>query len=286
MTFADLFNSLLESSKERIKNPLLGSIFTCFIIYNWRPIFFLLFSKQPIEDTIEIINNEYCYPLAILLPILFAVIYTIYLPMLMVLIDKNLESTKIERIENLYIYKDHTVTKKIDLAGKEYQLKSIESGNKEREDMIKDKNRLKKEIETLKKEITESNENNSNIVHEINAQLNANKEVFKEVMTASSNEIKELKSFNNKVSGQLKSTHLIMRIIFNLTKEDLRTLIAIRNDSMISELLDPRYSTYDEICLLTLINADLIEREGDNIYSLTLRGTNVVAKIEELELIF
>lgn len=283
MTFADLINSSLESSRERIKNPLLGSIFTCFLIYNWRPLVILLFSEQPIDQRIITINNEYCYPLAILLPILFAVIYTIYLPILMVFIDKNLESTKIEKIENLYVYKGHTLTEKIKLAEQEYELKNIESGNKEHEELIKEKDSLKHELDTLKKEMLESNENNTKIVQEINGQLNSNKENFQNIISSSSNEIKELKALNSKVSGQLKTTNLIMLIILNLEKEDLKTLVAIRDDSMIQGLKNPRYYTYNEVSIQNLINSDLIQREEDDDYSLTLRGSNVASKLDELD---
>ena len=64
----EIFLSLFDTSKDRIKSPFIGSYITAFIIYNWRAFFLLLFSNAKIEDKIVVINHEYCYKEAILIP--------------------------------------------------------------------------------------------------------------------------------------------------------------------------------------------------------------------------
>lgn len=51
--------------------------------------------------------------------------------MLMVKIDKLLVKTKEERINNIYDSKVHAMSRKILLAKEEFELKNIESGNRQ-----------------------------------------------------------------------------------------------------------------------------------------------------------
>lgn len=283
MTFADLFNSLLESSRERIKNPLIGSITSCFVIYNWRPISILLFSDQAIEVKIKIINDIYCYPLAILIPILFGVLYTIYLPMLMVSIDEDLEPMKRARIANLYIYKDLTVTKKIDLAEKEYQLKNIETGNKDREMIQKENDHLANENEKLKQELLDSNESRSNFIGDLNTQLKSTNESYQKTIASNTVEFKNLQLVNAKLNSELRKADDIIQVIGQLEKNDIKTLIAIRKQ-ITQQAKSPLYSDYNKFSIRRLLSLELINRDEHSEYSLTPIGINVLTKIDEMNL--
>jgi len=286
MTFADLISNLIESSRERIKNPLFSSISFSFFLYNWRPISFFLLSDLPVEDRIVVINKVYCYPLAILLPILFGVIYTNYVPMLMVYLDKNLEETKKEKVTNLYTYKDHRIGQQISLAKKEFELKNIENGNKDREEMIKEKNLLKKELEITKQELIEANEGNGKIVQELTSQINTNRESLKNLLTSNSKEAKELSEENRTLINSLRTTNGLMPIFMALNHEDILILSTIRNNSMIEGLKNPRYSTYSSKSIKKLLEYNLIQKEQDGDYSLTSLGTRAIEKVDELDLLF
>lgn len=52
----DFFQSIIDSSKDRIKNPFIGVYISSFLIYNWRSISIYLFSRKTIECKIEVIN--------------------------------------------------------------------------------------------------------------------------------------------------------------------------------------------------------------------------------------
>ena len=82
MDIKELFQSIFDSSNERIKNPFIGSYITAFILYNWRAIFLLVFSNATIEDKIVVINHEYCTLSAILWPLSIAFFYILILPYL------------------------------------------------------------------------------------------------------------------------------------------------------------------------------------------------------------
>ncbi|KQO20940.1 hypothetical protein ASF10_15275 [Flavobacterium sp. Leaf82] len=87
MTIADLIKDFIDSTKERLKTPISGAFLWSFIVYNWRPIFLLIFSDTSIENKIVVINYEYCSFWAIFWPLVIATFYTLLIPKIMLLID-------------------------------------------------------------------------------------------------------------------------------------------------------------------------------------------------------
>ncbi len=45
----DIIKSFFEASRDRIKNPLIGTFIISWIAINWRPIMILIFSEKTIE---------------------------------------------------------------------------------------------------------------------------------------------------------------------------------------------------------------------------------------------
>lgn len=159
MTIGELIKSIIDSSKERIKTPIVGAFIYSFLVYNWRPIFTLLFSDRSLEERIESVNSyfEYWYGLFVFgVPIIMAFVYTFGIPMLMLWIDKKLRPTKEKRITGIYDSKSFVTKKKILLAGEELILKDVESGKKEKQDFLD-------EIKSLKEIIKQKDESNNNI---------------------------------------------------------------------------------------------------------------------------
>lgn len=77
----EFLQSVLKSTEDRIKNPFVGTFITSWIIFNWKPIFFIIFSEKKIEEKIKIIIDDYsdiwCY---LWLPLFSAVFYIAILP--------------------------------------------------------------------------------------------------------------------------------------------------------------------------------------------------------------
>ena len=56
-TIKELFIEIIESSRERLKNPVIGAFIFSWIAINWRIILLLVYSDQAIEDKIRIIEE-------------------------------------------------------------------------------------------------------------------------------------------------------------------------------------------------------------------------------------
>ena len=76
----EFFLSFIESTKDRLKNPMIGAFIIAWVAINWRFIFILFFSNKKIEDKITFIETNYFdlnYNLWI--PLGFAVFYILIL---------------------------------------------------------------------------------------------------------------------------------------------------------------------------------------------------------------
>jgi len=79
----NLIKSLYRSTEERINNPLIGAFFTSWIVLNWKPILFIIFSSRNIEDKIDYIKDNFSNNSLILFwPFGIALFYVIGLPYL------------------------------------------------------------------------------------------------------------------------------------------------------------------------------------------------------------
>lgn len=173
MTFVNLLKDIIDSAKERVKTPISGAFIWSFTLWNWRPIFLLLYSDASIEDKIVVINNEYCSFWALFFPLCLAFFYVLVVPKIMVLINEDLEPTIKKRVEGFYSLKTHSASQKKVLAGIEYDLKNIENGSKQIEDYLEEIESLKETIELQKESIKQINETNKSTIDELNNSLKA-----------------------------------------------------------------------------------------------------------------
>ena len=98
----EIINSILDSTKERLKNPLLGSFVFSWIIFNWKPIFYIIFSKNSIENKIDFVSE--CYSLIntnFWYPLFFSIFYILIFPYALWAFDKLSTKAIIGRKENL-----------------------------------------------------------------------------------------------------------------------------------------------------------------------------------------
>lgn len=194
MTLTQLIKDLIDTSKERLKTPISGAFLWSFIVFNWRPMAVLLFSKTTIEGRIKLINNDYWNLswwswLIVIVPFLMALVYTILIPMLTLRIEIILTKTKNARLKHRNEYIGLQKDGKINLAGKEWLLKNAESGNKEIEDRLDEIKSLKETIEIQQESIKQINQTNKATVEELNNSL-------KSANTENSNRI-ERQNFEN-----------------------------------------------------------------------------------------
>lgn len=55
----EFLQSILKNTEDRIKNPFIGAFLTSWILFNWRPILFLIFSDKKIEQRIIYITKNF-----------------------------------------------------------------------------------------------------------------------------------------------------------------------------------------------------------------------------------
>jgi len=98
----ELIKSFFESSRERVKNPFIGTFAISWIFINWKPIFILLFSELKTEKRIQEIElNHTSIKYNLVLPFIISLVYVIVLPYIMWLIDELVKKSIKGRKENV-----------------------------------------------------------------------------------------------------------------------------------------------------------------------------------------
>jgi len=84
----DLIKTIFKSTEDRLRNPFIGTFITSWVVFNWKPILYLLFSTEIIRDRITYVsscyNDVWCY---LWLPLIFAILYNSVLPYLSLLFE-------------------------------------------------------------------------------------------------------------------------------------------------------------------------------------------------------
>ncbi len=179
----DFLKSLLEASRDRLKNPILGTYSICFLVCNWRPVLFLIFSKASIEDKIVVVNIEYCWLGAILWPIFLTIIITFGIPYIMLLVDLSLVSPKKNRRQIKHNENIISLDEQIEVATKEFEIQNRKSGTKTIESLQENISLLEKEKQSLQSSFISERESNVSEVNRLNELLK--NEVDKNTKSAS-----------------------------------------------------------------------------------------------------
>ena len=148
----EIINSILDSAKERLKNPLLGSFVFSWGIFNWKPIFYILFSKNLIENKIDFVsecyssmNNNFWFPL------LFSTFYILIFPYVLWAFDKLSTKAIIGRKTNLLQLNIADIINKQKIAVEESELENIKASYRDKAD-------LNRKIEILTNHLNEKDE--------------------------------------------------------------------------------------------------------------------------------
>lgn len=235
----EFLNSLLEVSKERIKNPLIGSFIFAWFVFNWKPLLYLLFSDDTMPDKIITIENKYINIYDnLVLPIGFAIFYIVILPYVMWGLEELYMKAKSERLMNKKDEEILTILNKQETTRANLKLENIKADYRETSELnLKIKKLeeleevLKVETETLKKELIR----HKAIHKQKDLELKKQQDYIAEI--THKNEDK-----NNETSKQLD---ILQKANKKLTqKEDSYEVIIKRKDLEIKELLTRMKSSY------------------------------------------
>tara|TARA_B110000240_G_scaffold16777_1_gene17120 strand:+ start:333 stop:1151 length:819 start_codon:yes stop_codon:yes gene_type:complete len=241
----EIFKSFFEVTKERIKNPIIGTFMISWILINWRPIFIAIFSNKSIVERIELIELNYSSVHSYLtIPLVIAFVYVIILPYLMWGIDELMQKSTTGRKKNL--------TKQIiiDYNGKQ-QIAIEESKLEDKKASYRDKADFNKQIEQLRNQLDERDKELKEIQEEnINLKVVAN--------NSSDSEVENL--LNNHTYAKFEESDLI-----NYFKE---VGVRIRNNREfphgINEIIKEKFLVQDII--------EEIKEENNHYYQFSKKG--------------
>lgn len=281
-TFKDLFQSILDSSKERIKSPIIGTYIISFVIYNWRTILFLIFSNASIEDKIIVINNEYCGLIQLIIPLVITVIYILLFPFINLKIEKILGKVNESRLEENHKVLISKLTKKAEIAAKERIVEAERAGT---ENIAN----LKSEIDTLRNEKQTLIDNYSIEKDEYKQQIDAiskRSELNSDKLGKAQTNLSEIEYKFNEIRNYLSRVYveritlpedeLFKFTITTLTDREIEDLRSINEQNEKKTL-----SKFSELSLQLMKKSGVLKQNFEGGLSLTEKGLNIVSRIRE-----
>lgn len=137
-------NTFISPVTQRLSNPLIGSFALSWIIINWQPIVFLLFSTKTIEDKLSYIKNHFygdgwnswlSLCMYLIFPLLISILYAVGLPRLEDILEKlNLKprENKMSRIHTLNM-KEYS--HRVDYARSQAEIENVKANYMEVEEL-------------------------------------------------------------------------------------------------------------------------------------------------------
>ena len=243
----EFLQSIFKSTAERIRNPFVGSFMTSWILFNWKPILFIVLSSQKIEDKIRYVEKEYTnYLLIIWFPLAAAIFYILVLPYLNLLFDEILKYSLLKRNILTIGKQKQIIDNQKQLAIEEIKLEEAKTEFRERNTHNKLVEDLQNKSKSLENEFQLERERNQILVEQSKNELSkreklANEEVrnFEKRYLESREEIMEL---NNKIfekDRQLQDfkMHIGEQELNNIERPSKNTLI-FKNGLKIIERFD------------------------------------------------
>lgn len=219
----EIFLSFIESTKDRLKNPMVGAFVIAWIAVNWRFLAILFFSGKKIEDKITFIETNY-FDLNhnLWIPLGFAVFYVLILPYIMALFDWL--SQKGIAVRKL-ISKNHRIADiqhRQEIAAEEWQLEKIKEGSP-------DIQAMKERISKLELQLEEKDEVISNLSENVESVEDLPKETEKETKEKKSTTKRKPTKRNQKTKNQEDSGTTATERRYNSKEYPIMKDIVIRD---------------------------------------------------------
>ena len=285
MTIADLIQSTIDSSKERIKTPITGAFICSFILYNWQPLLILLLSDATIECRIKVAKT-YFNKISFIWPAGMALIFTIAIPILMWGLDSVNIFAKKKRLSKSFQNKRNYILEKIKLTDDSNRLKDKESGNKEKQDYIDKIAQLEDtvvQLEESKKQIEVANKIS---VDQLNSKLKEVNDSYQNFINDPQQYVNLIskidnKSENQKAKEEEKNYQIELKSMSSgkFTNWQLDQIFTIAD-------LDVRYdrvidvNVLDQSLLRSLMDLQVISKTIEGNFKLTNEGIQFIAALK------
>ena len=216
----DLLQSIFKATEDRIKNPFIGAFFSSWIIFNWKPVFLMIFSSKNIEGKIKFIDENFTSTNNLLIfPLITAVFYVLILPYLSLLFDILLKYSLLKRNDIIINKQKQNIENQKQLAIEEIKLEEAKTEFRERNIHNKLVEDLQKRNNELDNEIQREKERNRSIIDELKSEFNN-----RERMTSD-----ELRNFEKRYSEQRREISELNSKLYE-KDEELQSLRMMLND--------------------------------------------------------
>lgn len=199
----EIINSILDSTKDRLKNPILGSFVFSWVIFNWKAIFYILLSEQPIERKIKYteenfsnIYNNFWFPLY------FSTFYILFFPYILWLFDQISSKAIVGRKMSALKLNISDIQNKQKIAIEESELENLRASYRDKAD-------LNKKIEILTSQLNDKTE----IIESLNDEL-------KEIREQQS-KVKDFLSENSEITFTEKEQSEYLLLYKNFKDSDI-----------------------------------------------------------------
>lgn len=196
----EFVQTIFKSTEERIKNPFIGAFITSWILFNWKPILFSIFSSKNIEDKINFIDENFIETNHILwYPLFASIFYILVLPYISLFFDILLKYSLLKRNDIVVSNQKQNLENQKQLAIEEIRLEEAKTEFRERKYHNKLVEELQNRNNDLESEIQNMKESNRSMVDDLKAEIknrekliNSELETYKIAYDESRNEINEL----------------------------------------------------------------------------------------------
>ncbi len=214
--FLNFLKDFGSSVNDRLKFPLFSAFLISWAVLNWQGIFIILFSDQPIEARILLVNKEYSdIWLNMLYPLILSIGYTVITPLLKKGLYWMLSGINMDNRDNDMSYLISSYKKKIELAQAEVRLEVEREKHRE----LSDYNEM---VEKLRAEVASEKEEKESLRDEIK-QMDASREKslrrFQDEMSALRQSLDALTNDNELLLDLVNRYALESEEIFNDTKK-------------------------------------------------------------------
>lgn len=221
----ELLQNIFKTTEERIKNPFIGTFITSWILFNWKPILFAIFSSKIIEEKIKFIDENFIEISHLLwYPLIAAIFYVLILPYISLVFDILLKYSLLKRNDFVISKQKQNIENQKQLAIEEIKLEEAKTDFRERNTHNKLVEELQKRNKDLESEIQNEKELNRSLVDELKSQL-----TNRERMTAD-----ELRNFERRYSESRKEINDLNNKLFEKDHE-LQSLKMILSDRELSD---------------------------------------------------
>ena len=217
----DFLKSIFKTSEERIKNPVMGSFMTSWVIFNWKPIFLLMFSSRIIEDKINYIEQCFSNIWNLLwCPLISTLLYLIALPYINLTIEILLNFSQSKRTNLLINKQKLTIESQKQLAIEEIKLEEAKSEFRERNTHNKHVEELLQKIIELEKEKETELEENKTFLDKLRSEMNSRDQSFKS----------ELQNFERRYSESREEISKLNSLLFSKDEEIQKIRLDFNNE--------------------------------------------------------